>query len=57
VTGPVSVTGDVGGPTVIEGNKITGPLSCSGNTPPPTDGGYPNTVTGARSGQCSAAGF
>ncbi len=57
VTGAVSVTGNVGGPTVIEGNHITGTLACSGNTPAPTDGGTRNTVTGARSGQCGAAGF
>ena len=57
VTGAVSVTGNVGGPTVIEGNHITGALACSGNTPPPTDDGHSNTGTGARSGQCSASGF
>jgi len=57
VTGAVSITANVGGPTVIEGNRITGALTCSSNTPPPTDDGYSNTVTGARSGQCSAAGF
>jgi len=57
VTGAVSVTGNVGGPTVIEGNHITGALACSGNTPAPTDGGTGNSVTGARSGQCSASGF
>jgi hypothetical protein len=57
VTGAVSVTGNVGGPTVIAGNHITGALACSGNTPAPTDGGTGNTVTGARSGQCSASGF
>ncbi|MFJ9448545.1 hypothetical protein ACIRRH_43135 [Kitasatospora sp. NPDC101235] len=37
----------------IEGNTIAGSLACSGNTPPPTDDGHPNTVTGARAGQCS----
>jgi hypothetical protein len=57
VTGAVSVTGNVGVPTTIEGNHITGALACSGNTPAPTDGGTGNTVTGARSGQCSASGF
>ncbi|MGD0834534.1 MAG: hypothetical protein ABSA40_08960 [Candidatus Dormibacteria bacterium] len=57
VTGAVSVTSNVGGPTVIEGNHITGPLSCSGNTPTPTDDGNPDSVVGARSGQCSASGF
>ena len=57
VTGAVSVTGNVGGPTVIEGNHITGALSCSGNAPAPADDSSPNSVTGARSGQCSASGF
>ncbi|MGW2256162.1 hypothetical protein ACWCXH_39425, partial [Kitasatospora sp. NPDC001660] len=37
----------------IEGNTIGGSLSCSGNTPPPTNDGHPNTVAGARGGQCS----
>jgi len=57
VTGAVSVNGNVGGPTVIEGNHITGALSCSSNAPAPTDDSVPNTVTGARSGQCIASGF
>ena len=43
--------------TEIEGNQISGGLSCSGNTPAPTNDGRPNTVTGQRSGQCAAAGF
>ncbi|WP_188309909.1 Ig-like domain-containing protein [Streptomyces sp. CBMA123] len=37
----------------IEGNTIGGSLACFGNTPPPTNDGHPNTVTGARAGQCS----
>jgi Bacterial Ig-like domain (group 3)/Legume lectin domain len=41
----------------IEGNKIAGALSCTGNKPPPTDGGQPNTVSGPRSGQCDVPGF
>jgi hypothetical protein len=57
ITGAVSVTGNIGGPIVIEGNRISGPLSCRGNTPPPADDGHSNTVTGARSGQCGASGF
>jgi PKD repeat protein len=42
---------------LIETNHIAGSLSCSGNDPAPSDGGAPNTVTGARSGQCGAGGF
>jgi hypothetical protein len=64
IAGPVSVTGNTGtGPSwqdpaaEIEGNSMSGSLSCSNNSPAPTDGGQPNTVSGARSGQCSAAGF
>jgi hypothetical protein len=42
---------------IVSANKISGSLACSGNTPPPTDASSPNTVSGARSGQCGAAGF
>ncbi|WP_035803876.1 hypothetical protein [Kitasatospora mediocidica] len=52
VTGSVQVQGTTGaGPfpedtrAEIEGNTIGGTLSCSGNTPPPTNDGHPNTVT------------
>jgi hexosaminidase len=38
---------------VIGGNLIVGPLTCSGNNPPPTNNGAPNTVFGRRSGQCA----
>jgi hypothetical protein len=31
----------------IETNHITGALTCTANTPAPTNGGHPNTVTGA----------
>ncbi len=37
----------------IESNTIGGSLACSGNTPPPTNDGHPNTVTGPRLGQCA----
>ena len=54
-----SVTGTTGtGPFLpddqgaeLEGNTIGGTLSCSGNTPIANDGN-PNSVAGARSGQC-----
>jgi hypothetical protein len=64
ITGAASVTGNTGtGPpwqdaaAEIEGNSISGPLSCANNSPAPTDDGQRNTVSGTRSGQCSAAGF
>jgi hypothetical protein len=57
IGGKVSVTGTTGGSTDVEANTIAGALSCGGNVPPPTNAGMPNTVSGARSGQCGAAGF
>jgi hypothetical protein len=51
VTGPVSITG-TSGQTVLAGNRIVGPLACSGNEPPPVNRGVPNSVTGPTSGQC-----
>jgi hypothetical protein len=65
VTGNLSFTSNTGnGPTVedtnpeVEGNKITGTLTCAtSNNPALTDGGQKNTVTGTRSGQCSAGTF
>lgn len=36
----------------IEANTIGGALSCNGNVPPPINDGRPNTVRGARAGQC-----
>ncbi|MFJ2868251.1 Ig-like domain-containing protein [Kitasatospora sp. NPDC087314] len=60
IGGSLLVTGNTGtGPfpednrPEIEGNTIGGSLFCWGNTPPPTNDGHPNTVTGARTGQCS----
>ncbi|MEU8925634.1 Ig-like domain-containing protein [Kitasatospora sp. NPDC048545] len=60
IGGSVQVQGTTGtGPfpeddrAEIEGNTILGSLSCSGNVPPPTNGGHPNTVTGIRTGQCA----
>ncbi|MGW3045516.1 Ig-like domain-containing protein [Kitasatospora sp. NPDC001159] len=60
IGGTLMVTGNTGtGPfpednrPEIEGNTIAGSLACFGNTPPPTNDGHPNTVTGARTGQCS----
>ena len=63
VTGTVTLTGNTGsGPTSedaspeVEGNKITGSLSCAtSNSPAITDGGQKNTVSGTKSGQCAAS--
>ena len=41
----------------IEANHVQGALSCTGNSPAPTNDGQPNTVAGARSGQCASTGF
>jgi hypothetical protein len=41
----------------IEGNTVTGTLSCSGNVPAPTNDAVPNSVSGARGGQCAAPTF
>ncbi len=53
MTGPVSVTGNTGGDNVIAANTVSGPLSCSGNTPPPGNDNRKNTVRGPASGQCA----
>jgi hexosaminidase len=52
VSGPVSLRNNTGS-TVVSGNRINGPLSCSGNTPAPTNAGRPNSVSGPKSGQCA----
>lgn len=61
IGGSVQVNGTTGtGPfpaddrAAIVGNTIHGSLSCAGNVPPPTNRGTPNTVTGSRTGQCTA---
>ena len=42
--------------TEIEGNHIGGKLTCSGNTPAPSNDGHANTVPNAREGQTCANG-
>lgn len=55
VIGPVTLhkntTGEV--PILVAENVIDGSLTCRSNTPPPTNDGRPNEVSGVRSGQCS----
>lgn len=60
IMGTVNAKGDSGtGPfsedftTEIEANTIGGSLHCTGDTPPPANGGQPNSVTGSRTGQCA----
>ena len=46
-----------GVPIKIAANAFGGDLSCSGNSPEPTNKGRVNTVVGARSGQCASSTF
>jgi hypothetical protein len=44
-----------GTPIVVAGNWVVGSLFCTGNEPPPVDGGMPNTVIGGRAlDQCAS---
>ncbi|HEV3353080.1 MAG TPA: glycine-rich protein [Acidimicrobiales bacterium] len=62
VSGSVYFTNNTGTPSStetspeIEANHISGALTCSGNVSVTNDN-LPNTVGGARSGQCAAKGF
>jgi hexosaminidase len=58
--GPTTITGNHGaspltadGTPAVEGNNVTGSLSCSGNVPPATNRGIANTATGAKTGECA----
>jgi len=67
--GGLNLTGNTIGQSVFVGdtsgglgaqvgnNQIAGALWCAGNTPSPNDGALPNTVRGARYGQCSSPSF
>jgi hexosaminidase len=52
IAGPLVVQNNTGS-TVVSDNHISGPLSCTGNSPAPTNAGHPNTASGPKSGQCS----
>ena len=43
--------------TELESSAISGSLTCTSNTLAPIDDGMPNTVRGARTGQCGPSGF
>ncbi len=51
VGGSVTLTDNYGRPLLVEGNTITGDLTCEGNIPAPEGGD--NVVDGTVSGQCS----
>ena len=51
VAGNVSLTSNAAGVTVAA-NIVSGTLACSGNVPPPTNAGQPNTA-GTKTGQCA----
>lgn len=63
IGGTVAIAGNVTtlfgeGVAEVEGNKITGSLSCgSSNSPALSNGSQTNTVTGTKSGQCAGIGF
>lgn len=64
VKGGAAISGTTGsGPSVenqateIEGNHISGHLSCSANTPAPIDDGSPNESTAGGQGQCAMPNF
>ena len=52
VGGPLVLQNNTGS-TIVSGNHISGPLSCAGNSPAPTNAGQPNTASGPKSGQCA----
>jgi hypothetical protein len=64
INGAMSVSGTTGaGPfsddagAEIESNTIGGALACSGNSPVASNDARPNSVKGARRGECGTAGF
>ncbi|MDX6705462.1 MAG: hypothetical protein QOI48_1308 [Solirubrobacteraceae bacterium] len=58
IAGAVVASGNVNLSTTISGNAIGGALTCSGNVPPPNNGGVGNAVSGNRSGQtCAVSTF
>jgi hypothetical protein len=50
--GSLTLTNNTDAFNGIDANRISGNLSCDGNTPPPTNQGLPNDVAGHESGQC-----
>jgi large repetitive protein len=56
VTGTISLSGSTGSAAEVEGNRLTGALFCTGNSPAPNDGGETNLAV-ARLGQCGSPDF
>jgi hypothetical protein len=56
IRGPVSLTNSATGDIepIVARSTVSGPLSCSGNSPAPINLGAPNTVNGPATGQCAA---
>jgi hexosaminidase len=52
IAGPLVLRNNTGS-TIVSGNHINGPLTCTGNSPAPANNGRPNTTSGPKSGQCS----
>ncbi|WP_434740190.1 M14 family zinc carboxypeptidase [Micromonospora sp. SH-82] len=54
LSGPVDVVNSAGVAPLVAGNSVNGPLSCSGNSPAPTNMEVANSVTGPKRSQCAA---
>jgi hypothetical protein len=52
INGGADLNGNLG-LVEVESNHIQGPPNCAGNAGPVTNDGFPNSVTGAETGQCS----
>jgi hypothetical protein len=55
-TDPPLIPGGTAAP-LVAGNTIAGSISCDASTPPPSNGGAANHVSGPRLGQCAASTF
>jgi hypothetical protein len=53
VSGPVDVVTSTGTAPLVAGNRVNGPLSCTGNNPVPVNLEVANTVSGPKAQQCS----
>ena len=53
LTGPVGVVDGKGVAPLVAGNTVKGPLTCTGNSPAPTNLEVANSVSGPKFGQCA----
>ncbi|MFD0199939.1 MULTISPECIES: GH92 family glycosyl hydrolase [Saccharothrix] len=51
--GPVRLVDNKGG-TLVAGNTVAGPLSCTGSSPEPVNNGWVNSADGPKTGQCAS---